>query len=255
MKKPPQARTEALDVGVDRFDFTKEPSPEDMMAAFNMGAARRRAGQPKSDTIIDMCNGHDLRSSERFARAWKLQRAFALGWSKAVDARPGEAVVVYERGVEDAGPRERYQHGDETLVEPTERAGESHVVILSRNSLDRYYRRQQLSPETKTKRLEDNEANRRLYDAGNQFLMEWESAGKEPQVICRYSDMVSSGAVAGFWGGRIDALAKWQRAVQAIGPIACNEVISVCCFGEDIGRERMILLRRGLDVLARHYGY
>jgi hypothetical protein len=155
----------------------------------------------------------------------------------------------------DIGPKERYQHGDETLVEATERAGESRIVILTRNSLDRYYRRQQLSPETKTTDLEDNEENRRLYDAGNQFSREWEATGKEPHVICQYQDMVSSGTVPGFWTGRIDALAKWQRAVQAIGPIACREVISVCCFGEDIGRERMILLRRGLDVLARHYGY
>jgi len=43
------------------------------------------------------------------------------------------------RGAPDQGPRERWQHGDETLVEPAEEAGSRRVVVLTQDALDRYF--------------------------------------------------------------------------------------------------------------------
>lgn len=50
----------------------------------------------------------------------------------------------------DHGPRERWQHGDETLVEATEQAGRTRVVVLTQDALDRYYRRGQLAADGKS---------------------------------------------------------------------------------------------------------
>lgn len=148
----------------------------------------------------------------------------------------------------DEGPRERWQHGDETLVEPTEEAGRSRVVVLTQDALDRYFRRGQLA-------AEDVE-NRRLYDAGVRLRGDFQRAGLTQNLVAPYNDLVSGGSVQGFLGVREDAYRAWRAAIQAVGPIAANEVIAVCCLGEPVGKgARMEILRRGLAVLARHYGY
>lgn len=148
----------------------------------------------------------------------------------------------------DTGPKERWKHGDETLVEATEKAGQSRIVVLTQDALDRYYKRSQLD--------RDKERNRRLYDAGCQLRMDWSKAGMNPQTIGRYMDMVSGGSIQGFSVMREGAYRRWRDAVQAVGPIASNEVITVTCLGEPVGKgAAMEILRRGLGVLAKHYGY
>ena len=148
----------------------------------------------------------------------------------------------------DQGPGERWQHGDETLVEPTEEAGRNRVVVLTQDALDRYYRRGQLAA--------DANENRRLYDAGARLRGDFQRAGLTQNLVSRYSDLISGGSVQGFLAVREDAYRAWRDAIQAVGPIAADEVIAVCCQGEPVGKgARMEILRRGLAVLARHYGY
>ena len=147
----------------------------------------------------------------------------------------------------DQGPRERWQHGDETLVEATDEAGRSRVVVLTQDALDRYYRRGQLAPAA--------DENQRLYDAGVRLRRDFHRAGLTQKLVSRYSDLVSGGSVQGFRAVREDAYRAWRAAIRAVGPIAADEVIAVCCQGEPVGKgARMEILRRGLAVLAGHYG-
>lgn len=148
----------------------------------------------------------------------------------------------------DHGPRERWQHGDETLVEATEEAGRTRVVVLTQDALDRYYRRGQLAG--------GKAENRRLYDAGVRLHGDFQRAGLTQNLVAPYNDLVSGGSVQGFLGVREDAYRAWRAAVRAVGPIAADEVIAVCCQGEPVGKgARMEILRRGLAVLAGHYGF
>ena len=152
------------------------------------------------------------------------------------------------RGAPDQGPRERWQHGDETLVEATEEAGGRRVVVLTQDALDRYYRRGQLAPAAAE--------NQRLYDAGVRLRRDFHRAGLTPDVVARYSDLVSGGSVQGFMALREDAYRAWRAAIRAVGPVAAGEVVAVCCQGAPVGKgARMEILRRGLAVLAQHYGY
>ena len=53
-----------------------------------------------------------------------------------------------------------------------------------------------------------------------------------------------------------EAQRKYERALEAVGPIASREVCLACCEDEPVGKGAfMVILRRGLDVLAKHYGY
>ena len=151
------------------------------------------------------------------------------------------------RGTQDQVPRERWQHGDETLVEPAEAAGSRRVVVLTQDALDRYYRRGQLAPAA--------DENRRLYDAGARLRRDFHRAGLTPDVVARYSDLVSGGSIQGFLAVREDSYRAWRAAIRAVGPVAADEVVAVCCQGAPVGKgARMEILRRGLAVLARHYG-
>jgi len=152
------------------------------------------------------------------------------------------------RDVIDLVPRERWQHGDETLTEATEDAGGRRTVVLTQDPLDRYFRRGQLA---------DRPAeNRRLYDAGARLRGDFHRAGLNHVVVARYGDLVSGGSVQGFAAVREDSYRRWRDAVRAVGPVAADEVITVCCRGEPVGKgARMQILRRGLAVLAGHYGY
>lgn len=147
-----------------------------------------------------------------------------------------------------AVPRERWQHGDETLTEATEDAGGHRTVVLTQEPLDRYYRRGQLAAGVAQ--------NQRLYDAGARLRGDFHRAGLNQAVVARYGDLVSGGSVQGFAAVREDSYRRWRDGVRAVGPVAADEVITVCCRGEPVGKgARMEILRRGLAVLARHYGY
>ncbi len=147
----------------------------------------------------------------------------------------------------------RHQH-DTIDVVPTEAAGVTAHRVRTPFALDRYHARGELAPG------EPVENNRR-YDAGERLRADWTRAGLEPAVVARYRDLVSGGVSGG--GGlrhdvhahRMDAHRAWKKAIQKVGPIASNEVIEACCLGNAVrGKVRLEILRRGLAVLADHYG-
>ena len=148
----------------------------------------------------------------------------------------------------DFGPSERFKQGDLIVIEETIHAGIMRARNYTSDALEAYYRRKQLCPSDKTD-------NQRRYDAGARLRGHWERAGLQPRVTTQYSDWMGEGSVNGFRIGCLDAYKKFREAVEMVGIIASNEVIEVCCFGDSVGEHRIIILRRGLESLARGYGY
>jgi hypothetical protein len=134
---------------------------------------------------------------------------------------------------------------DDWLTIKTEQAGVTTVQVKTPHALEMYHSRNQLG---------QGDAGRLRYDAGCQIRDSYELAGLHQKVIGAYSEMVSRGSVQ-IQHVRLGAYEAWIRAMRAVGPVATDEVYDVCCLGETLkGRERLEILRRGLDVLAAHYG-
>ena len=148
----------------------------------------------------------------------------------------------------DFGPSERFKQGDLIVIEETIQAGIMRARNYTSDALEAYYRRKVLCPTNK-------EDNQRRYDAGARLRGHWEQAGLQPRVTTQYSEWLGDGSVTGFRIGCLDAYAKFRKAIELVGIIASNEVIDVCCFGDSVGRDRIVILRRGLESLARGYGY
>ena len=146
----------------------------------------------------------------------------------------------------DYGTPERHLKGGDIVEELTERAGIRRARVTIETALDWYYANNNLD--------KGPERNKLLYDCGVRFRKDWTVSGLEPNVIGRYSDMVSAGSIQGLSGMREDAYKRWRAAILAVGPIASMEVIKVCCIGERVGRTGLEILRRGLGELASHYG-
>ncbi|MEZ5665905.1 MAG: DUF6456 domain-containing protein [Alphaproteobacteria bacterium] len=146
---------------------------------------------------------------------------------------------------------ERMRH-DAVIAVPTEQAGVVAHQVRTPFALDRYHARGELAPGTPAE-------NARRYDAGCRLRETWTRAGLEPRVTRAYDSAVRGGrrfgAAAEPAPGRIDAYRAWQAAIRAVGPIASSEVIDACCLGQAVGdKTRLEILRRGLGVLADHYG-
>lgn len=105
--------------------------------------------------------------------------------------------------------------------------------------------------------------------AGERLRADFTRAGLTPGVTQRWEETVRGGG-GGAGGGRdlsdmaIDAKARVNAAVTAVGPELSGIVLDVCCFLkglETVERERQwparsakLLLKAGLGALARHYG-
>lgn len=134
---------------------------------------------------------------------------------------------------------------EEWLTIPTERAGVTTVRAKDPDALDRYHSRGELGK---------GDENRRRYDAGCKLRDCFHAANLEPTVIGAYRDMIAGGGMCPT-EHRLGAYRAWQNAIRAVGKIASNEVIDVCCLGLPLkDRIKMEILRRGLGVLADHYG-
>lgn len=90
-------------------------------------------------------------------------------------------------------------------------------------------------------------------DAGLRLRRLWVSCGLEPSVVGRYDEMVGQGSVEALRLASVDHYEQFVSALRAVGPIASDEVMSVVCLQEFIDHRRYEILRRGLDVLARHF--
>lgn len=143
----------------------------------------------------------------------------------------------------DLGSPDRRRH-DLVVIERVSKDDKSVVQrarVYSRNPLETYFKR----------RLID----RRHKLAGELLGRLWHIAGIEPRVVARYEEYIDVGRAEGFAVRRSEAYQRWRRAVAAVGPIAAEEVISVCCEERSVGGAvRMEILRRGLEVLAKHFG-
>ena len=146
----------------------------------------------------------------------------------------------------DFGAPQRYAKGDVVRLERAARSGRVRALVETPTALDRYFVRCHLDPA-------DSQNNRLLYDAGARLRADWTLAGLEPVVTARYEERVERGGMQGFMAAREDAYMSWRAAIRAVGPIAANEVIEVCCMGNRVGRVGLEILRRGLAVLAAHY--
>jgi len=133
--------------------------------------------------------------------------------------------------------------GDGTERVTVEVDGERAVVrrAVNRTPLERYLRRQLI--------------DRRQHEAGERLAMDWHAARMQARVIASYRDWVDGGTAPDAQVDRFHARQRVARAIQAIGRIAASEVVAVCCEEQAVGGHvGMEILRRGLDVLADHYG-
>lgn len=146
----------------------------------------------------------------------------------------------------DFGAPRRHAKGDAIRLERAGRPGRVRALVESQTALDRYFVRGNLDPG-------DARNNRLLHDAGARLRADWTLAGLEPAVTGPYAERVARGGIQGFMAAREDAYIRWRAAIRAVGPIAANEAIEVCCMGNRVGRVGLEILRRGLAVLAVHY--
>lgn len=162
-------------------------------------------------------------------------------------ARPRKTTVPLVTCV---GPTPERRRHDPVAPVPTERAGIVAHQVRAPFALDRYHARGELAPDAPRE-------NGRRYDAGCRLREIWTLAGLEPHVIRDYRQVGGRrfGAALEPAPGRMDAYRAWRAAIRAVGPIASNEVIDACCLGQALGGTvRLEILRRGLAVLADHYG-
>lgn len=156
----------------------------------------------------------------------------------------------------DYGTPERAQHGDKLETQETTRAGVRQAVNRTQAVLDRYYC-QNLLGEMSGPVLPNgmNVRNFERWQEGIWLRGEIERAGLQPTVTTNYGEWISGGGVEFWASGCMDARKRYRDAIKAVGPIASKEVIEVCWLDKPVGRERMEILRRGLEILARHRGH
>lgn len=147
------------------------------------------------------------------------------------------------QAVQAAGPtRHRLQHDrfvDETVEVDGTRATVKRVAMQA--PIDRYLARRQI--------------DRRQHEAGQRLARDWHHARMEPRLVGSYRDLIDCGGAPDPSVDRGQARRRVSRAILAIGRIASSEVVSVCCLEQPVGgTTAMEILRRGLDVLADHYG-
>ncbi len=138
--------------------------------------------------------------------------------------------------------RHRIQHDEledvETLVDG-ERATAKRVT--TQTPLDRYVRRGLI--------------DRRQHDAGQAFARDWHYARMEPRMIASYRDLIQGGGAPDAAADREHARKRLMRAIEMVGRVASSEVVGVCGLQRPAGGPvAMEIFRRGLDVLADHYG-
>jgi hypothetical protein len=107
--------------------------------------------------------------------------------------------------------------------------------------------------------------------AAERLRGDFEKGQLQPRVTANWSASVATGRRAGDGGGLHDltdmavaARLRFNRAMHAVGPELSGVLVDVCCFLkglETVERERQwparsakLVLRLGLDSLARHYG-
>jgi hypothetical protein len=118
------------------------------------------------------------------------------------------------------------------------------VVNVTQVPLDRYFRRNQIT-----------EAQ---HKAGSTLFVDWYNSGLSPRITSDPGRMNVGEATYGMAATERQAYhrKRFREAAAKIPDMARKEVCQACCDQEPIGKGApMEILRRGLDVLVRHYGY
>lgn len=106
------------------------------------------------------------------------------------------------------------------------------------------------------------------FAAGERFRADFEKAGLQPRISANWEASIAtrgrSAADNGISDFAMDARKRFNRAVEALGPDLSGVTTDICCFLkglETVERERCwpprsakLMLRTGLQLLARHYG-
>lgn len=105
--------------------------------------------------------------------------------------------------------------------------------------------------------------------AGERLRADFTRAGLTPRISQSWDGMPRASGTPGGAGdlsdNAIDARTRVNGALQAVGPELSGLLLDVCCFLkglETVERERQwpvrsakLMLKTGLAILARHYGY
>ena len=138
----------------------------------------------------------------------------------------------------------RLQH-DEIVREVTHEGRKTTTAyrVATQTPLDRYFHRRQISEIQ--------------WKAGNELFEDWYAAGLEPQLVADLTKVrVDESRATRLSESRARRRERFNAALRAVGPIASNEVVQVVCQQQPAGSKiKMEILRRGLTVLAVHYGY
>ena len=107
--------------------------------------------------------------------------------------------------------------------------------------------------------------------AAERFRRDFEAGQLQPRITANWSASVANGRRAGSTAGLADltdialsARSRLDAAIEVVGPELSGVLLDVCCFLkglEEVERERQwparsakLVLRLGLEALARHYG-
>lgn len=146
----------------------------------------------------------------------------------------------------DAGPAERYRHGDVIRREPADEAGVFHRRVLTQSVLDRYLARGQI--------------DRRQFDAGEKLYRLWRAAGLGQRITLAYAPRLEARPEmteeqAALHGRLTDLLRR-------MGPLS-SILVHVCLCDQpardwargrgDAPQSGVVVLRLALDALADHW--
>lgn len=146
----------------------------------------------------------------------------------------------------DAGPKERYQHGDTIRAEPGEVAGLFVQRVTTQSVLDRYLQRGQIS--------------QRQFDAGMKLYRLWRASGSARSVISNYGPRIDSAKEI----SERQAILRHKvtETLREMGRL--SEILVHVCLCDQPAREwassrrdapqaGVVVLRLALDTLADHF--
>lgn len=160
--------------------------------------------------------------------------------------RRARAAAIEARTPGDAGPPERYQHGDIIRSEPGADAGVFYRRVTTQSALDRYLARGQIS--------------QRQFDAGMKLYRLWRAAGEGQRVTAIYGPRVKARRELG--DDQAVLRRRLTELLRRLGPLA-GILVHVCLCDQaarewaarrgDAPQAGAVVLRLALDALADHW--
>lgn len=143
----------------------------------------------------------------------------------------------------DYGPSERWAHSPR-ILEPTDTAGLWVARALETDLLDRL--------------MLENVIAARHKEAALRLRADFQAAGLGAHLASSYNPARSAFSYFSGWDERSEAeeeaYRRWRKAVEAIGPMFSDCVISAVCYDAPLPPQKYVLLTVGLVKLMRWYG-